>query len=154
MESIRKIFWEADEQIQHHPVVVPGLGLFEYPQWRYAIYGALFQPSLLFSTLAELVHEVHTGTARGAMAATLKAQAKGGLPIEPPLKTAGLANGIESIWSVKCLDSGIQFSNATECPMDMFKRYRDVSEIGRNYAYYDIICRSELSNHPELSIVR
>ena len=145
--AIRSYFLEADRRIQHNPINVPQIGLFQFPQWRYAAYSALFQPSLLFRNLAQLVSEVHEGTAGDAITRVLRAQGKSGFPADPPLvdTRTKLSNGIESLWTIECLDrSLIQRPGELQKPRSIFEQYRAVSELGRNNAYYDIICDSEL----------
>lgn len=144
--EIRSYFFEADRRIQQRPINVPRVGLFDYPQWRYAAYGSLYYPMLLFRNLAKLTAEVYEGNAGDAVSTTLQAQANSGMPADPPLTEPenGLSNGIESLWTIRCLDRGLlQVSTSTEKPERIFERYRNASELGRNNAYYDIICDSE-----------
>ena len=128
---------------------MPQVGLFQFPQWRYAAYGALFQPSLLFRNLAQLASEVYEGIAGDAIMAILQAQGKSGLPTDPPLvdTRSKLSNGIESVWTVECLDrSFIPDPTQIQEPRGIFEAFRAVSELGRNKAYYDIICGRELAH--------
>ena len=85
ISSIQSLFFEADRRLQQNPIVVPEVGLFEFPQWRYAVYGALFIPSLLFQNLAKPAKEVHEGIPGDAIMAILRAQANSGMPAEPHL---------------------------------------------------------------------
>jgi hypothetical protein len=143
--KIRSYFFEADRRIQQRPINVPQVGLFEYPQWRYATYGSLYQPVLLFRNLAKLTVEVYEGVAGDAVVSTLQAQANSGMPAEPPLPEpgSGISNGIESLWTINCLDRGLLHHRNAQEPGPIFESYRTVSELGRNNAYYDIICDSE-----------
>ena len=144
--GIQSYFFEADRRIQQRPIILPQAGLFEYPQWRYAAYGALFEPSSLFQILGQLTAEVYEGVAGDIISQTMIAQNNSGRPDDPPLvdPETGYSNAIESLWSVQCLDHGLlRASAATPDPEAVFQRYRTVSEIGRNNAYFEIICNSK-----------
>lgn len=98
LEKIRERYKKVENKLIDSPILVPGLGTFDYSAQHRLISGAVTDPNNLFPFLAAVLAEAESGMAGDAIKGILS------FPL-PPLPTTGIDGPFEYSSAVQCLDS-------------------------------------------------
>ena len=146
MEKIASHFFEADRRLFRHPIQIPGYGLLKTPEFRSAVYQALYSPNDYFSLLATVVAEVYSGVAGVGLQLYVQAIRNSSQTADTPLvdKKTGLQNGPTGSYLTVCGDSG--FVHRELSPGDLkaiYGKYLAVSSYFSGDTSQEIICDGE-----------